>query len=210
MDQYSVFNNYSDAEFEEMRKCLSGEKRIFAKNDVIMRHSNSENNIGIINKGVAFLLSISEDGEKGIIDYYEKGCVFGKSFAPDCEINLFYVLAKEKCEVTFFSYDSLMNCCTENCNKHRKIISNIIMNSFRRSQMHIDILSCRSIKGKLSTYFRYMKHSKNSDKFEIPVSLSDLADYLSVDRSAMMREIKKMKDQNLIDSKGSQITIIDL
>ena len=52
-----------------------------------------------------------------------------------------------------------------------------------------------------------MKNKKNSDEFEIPLSLSDLADYLSVDRSAMMREIKKMNQEGLIVSKGRSVRL---
>ena len=55
-----------------------------------------------------------------------------------------------------------------------------------------------------------MKELKGNDSFDIPVSLSDLADYLSVDRSAMMREIKKMKNENIIIAKGCKITLSDI
>ena len=42
------------------------------------------------------------------------------------------------------------------------------------------------------TFFEYIKTEKGKNTFYLPLPLSDLADYLSVDRSAMMREIKKM------------------
>ena len=210
MNRYSIFRHITEKEFEEMKVCLSGEQKHFRKNDIIMRHTDDNSSIGIVNKGIAFLLSISENGETGIIDYYEKGAVFGKLFSPDCDVNLNYIQAAENCEITFFSYDRLMNCCEDECAKHKKVLNNIVMDSLRKSLMHIDILSCRSIRGKLSTYIRYIRQQKDSDEFEIPVSLSDLADYLSVDRSAMMRELRKMKDENLISAKGSRITIIDL
>lgn len=210
MNRYSIFRHISEQEYEEMKICLSGEQKFFHKNDIIMRHTESENIIGIVTKGIAFLLSISENGETGIIDYYERGAVFGKNFAPDCDVNLYYIQARENCEITFFPYDRLMNCCEKSCAKHKRILNSMIMDSLRKSMMHIDILSCRSIRGKLSTYIRYIRLQKDSDEFELPISLSDLADYLSVDRSAMMRELRKMKDENLINSKGNHISIIDL
>ncbi len=44
--------------------------------------------------------------------------------------------------------------------------------------------------------------------FTIPISLSDLAKYLMVDRSSMMREIKSMKEDGLIESKNREFRIL--
>jgi len=38
--------------------------------------------------------------------------------------------------------------------------------------------------------------------------LTDLADYLIVDRAAMMREIKKLKDDKIISKNGKKITLL--
>ncbi len=210
MNKYSILSIVNEKDFNEISQCLSAETRSFAKNDIIMRQTNEYDNVGIVKKGLICLISIGEDGEKSIIDYYERGSIFGKGFTPDSCVNLHYIIAKEDCEVTLFSYSRLMSCCSKNCEKHREIINTIIIDSFRRCQMHIDILTGRTIRRKLITYFRYMKELKGNDSFDIPVSLSDLADYLSVDRSAMMREIKKMKNENIIIAKGCKITLSDI
>lgn len=208
MNPYSVFQSVSTEQLQALKVCLSGETRSFQRGEIIIRHTDRNENIGILHKGLVFLISISEDGETSIIDYYERGNIFGKGFTPDSDINLYYLTAKEDCEVTFFPYEKLMNCCEQNCEKHKSMISGIIFHSFRRCQMHIDILSCRSIRGKITAYLRYMRIQKESDSFELPISLSDLAGYLSVDRSAMMREIRKMKEEHLISAKGSHIQIL--
>lgn len=208
MNKYSIFYSVSENDFDEIKKCLSTEKKVFTKNDIILRYSDNNNNIGIINKGVAFLLSINENGETSIIDYYEKGNAFGKIFAPDPNVNFYYILAKTDCEIIFIDYSKLTNSNDEII--YQKIVHKLILNSFKRCNMHIDVLSCRSIREKLLKYIKYMRYLKNSDEFTINISLSDLADYLSVDRSAMMREIKKMKDENLIIVKGSHITAANL
>ena len=210
MNKYSIFNTVAESAFAELEQCLSADTRSYKKNDIIIRHTDQAENAGIVRKGLVCLISISEDGETSIIDYYEEGTIFGKGFSPDSSVNLYYVTAREDCEVTFFSYDSLMNCCCKNCEKHRIIINSIVLNSFRRCQMHIDILSGRSIRRKLITYFKYMKEQSPSSEINLPVSLSDLADYLSVDRSAMMREMKKMKQEEMISAKGSKITLLNI
>ena len=63
---------------------------------------------------------------------------------------------------------------------------------------HLEAVSQRSIRDKLMTYFETLSSKNNSNTFTIPFTMSSLADYLSIDRSAMSRELGKMKDEGLI------------
>ena len=47
-----------------------------------------------------------------------------------------------------------------------------------------------------------------SKTFILPFSLSVLSDYLSVDRSAMSRELKNLKDEGFINIKQKRITLL--
>ena len=57
-------------------------------------------------------------------------------------------------------------------------------------------------------YFSYVSENRNRQSFTLPVPLSDLAEYICADRSAMMRELKKMNRESLISSKGTEIIVI--
>ena len=48
----------------------------------------------------------------------------------------------------------------------------------------------------------------NSNAFTLPMPFSDLADYLAVDRSAMMRELKKLNDEKIIKTTIRKITLL--
>ncbi len=63
----------------------------------------------------------------------------------------------------------------------------------------IDIISQRTTREKLMTYFEIQKGIAKSDKFTIPYNREELADFLFVDRSAMSRELSRMRDEGLID-----------
>ena len=73
----------------------------------------------------------------------------------------------------------------------------------------IEILSNKSIKDKLLSYFSLLARNNNSYSFIVPMSYTNLAEYLCVDRSAMMREIKKLNDDGIISSNKRQVTIIN-
>ena len=62
----------------------------------------------------------------------------------------------------------------------------------------------------------YLKHLRSilepiDDKgtFNLPMSLVQLSEYIMVDRSAMMREIRAMKKDGLIESKNRQFRILN-
>lgn len=71
----------------------------------------------------------------------------------------------------------------------------------------LEVLSQRTIREKLQCYFSLLNARYRTSTFTLPFSFSALADYLSVDRSAMMRELKKMKEDGLIQTDRHEITL---
>ena len=74
--------------------------------------------------------------------------------------------------------------------------------------MRVELLTKRSTRDKLLAYFTLVSTRNLSKSFVLPFSLTDLADYLSVDRSAMMREMKLLKEDGLIQKTGNKITLL--
>ena len=72
----------------------------------------------------------------------------------------------------------------------------------------IEILTNKSIRNKLLAYFKMMYKKNNSKVIYLPFSLTDLADYLCVDRSAMSRELKNLKDEGFIEIKNKKIKLL--
>lgn len=70
------------------------------------------------------------------------------------------------------------------------------------------MLTKRTIRDKLLGYFSILSTRNLSRTFELPFSLTDLADFLSVDRSAMMREIRNLKDEGFIKKSGNKLTLL--
>ena len=72
----------------------------------------------------------------------------------------------------------------------------------------INVLSQRTLRQKLILYLETIASKEQSRAFEIPMTLSSLADYLSADRTAMMRELQKMRADGLIESSGRQFRLL--
>ena len=76
----------------------------------------------------------------------------------------------------------------------------------RRLSRRVEVLSRRSIREKLQCYFRICRLEAGTEVFTLPFTFSALADYISTDRSAMMRELKKMKEEGLVRVDGRSVT----
>ena len=121
-----------------------------------------------------------------------------------------FVLAKKKSKVLFYPYD-IAELCTENCLYHIDILRNLpdlILNSIAEQNFRMILLTTKSVREKLLTYFNSLASENNSKTFELPFSLTDLSDYLMIERTAMMREFKRLKDENIIKKSKNKITLI--
>jgi CRP-like cAMP-binding protein len=88
------------------------------------------------------------------------------------------------------------------CRFHHQLIENmvhIIANKNRDLMRKVEVVSRRSIREKLLTYLSIQAQAQGSRYFEIPLGRLELAEYLCVDRSALTRELAKMKDEGLLD-----------
>lgn len=180
--------------------------RSFEKRQILMDMDGEPDEMGILLSGRALLESTNLDDQRRILNYYGTQDLFYRKAFPDLEKGSYYVVSKTKCQVAYVNYAKL----TAGHSAHgmrTRLLDEMVMTSQRRLLVHVDILGQRTMRQKLMAYFSYLSHEAGSNSFEMPISLTDCADYLSVDRSAMMRELGKMKAEGLIRKQGSRIEI---
>jgi len=194
-------------------KCANVQKKFFKKNQIITTYIQKRNQVCIILRGEADLVRYDFNGAKTIIEHYTENDIFGEIFYTVSVNNELSVEAKKNCEVLIFSYDSVYNKCKENCEFHSMLMENfskIAVEKVKSINTRIEILTKRTIREKLLGYFNMLSTRSLSRTFKVPFSLTDLADYLSVDRSAMMREIKYLKEEGIIEKEGDKFTLLTL
>lgn len=208
MNKLLIEKDFTAEEISGLYSCFNPFEKSYRKNEVVMRMSEESDDVGIITDGTAYLVSINSDGQKSIVNCYRRGDVFGSRFSPNSLLNAYYIVAHTPCNITYISYKKLTSRCENCCGKHVRLLDLFISTSVRRWQIHIDILSQRTIRSRLIYYFAYLTSEEGKSAVKLPMSLSDLADYLSVDRSAMMREIKKLNADGVIRSKGTSVEVL--
>lgn len=191
--------------------CKNVQKKYFKKNQTITTYIQKRNQICIILSGEADLVRYDMNGDKSIIEHFTKNDIFGEALYIVTTNNELSVEAKKSCEVLLFNYNNIHQKCRNNCKFHQTLTENfssLILNKVMDLNTRVEILTKRSIREKLRGYFNILSTRNLSKTFTLPFSLTDLADYLSVDRSAMMREIKALKDEGFIKKNGNKITLL--
>lgn len=200
---------YTGSESSALTEAIGAEEKIFKKNGPIIRPNDGFSGIIMIISGMAYLLSINDSGDKSILDYYIDFDAFGYSLRNSIGSNLYYAVAKKRTRALFIPKSKLLDAAAAFPNFATELIAYLLDSDITRARLHNDILSQRSIRGKLVSYFNSLSEDYGRKQFNLPFSLSDLADYLAVDRSAMMRELKKMNNENIIISNKLSITILE-
>ena len=204
---FDISNFFEDFQYS----CSKVTKRIFSKGDVITTYIEKRNQMCILLSGTADLIRYDFNGNKTIIGHFTKYDIFGEVLYPTNTNNELFVEAKEDSEVLRFIYDHIVNKCNHKCKFHEQLekkLPILIMNNTVNLNTRIEILTKKNIRDKLLTYFNLISTRTLSKTFTLPFNLTDLADYLSVDRSAMMREMKLLKEDGVIKKNGDKVTLM--
>lgn len=70
--------------------------------------------------------------------------------------------------------------------------------------------SSKKIRGRLLSYLSYQSELQGSHYIDIPLNRQQLADYLSLDRSALSKELGKMKQEGLLDYHRNSFILKDV
>ena len=209
MEINSIFEGIEEDDVNKMLKCFEARKMVYKKDRTIVTNIIGVKMIGILLSGTANIIRYDYNGNRSIIEKLEENSVFGEVFSRlGSDIS---VIATSDCEVLFIEYEHLIKRCKKNCPYHSALINNVLKLLSRKIvelNERLDVLSKRSIRDKLLSYFELLASTSPKRSFTLPFTYTDLADYLSVDRSAMMRELKNLKDDGFIKTNGRRITLI--
>lgn len=209
-----LFKDITYEEYLRMLTCFQAVQKSFRPDDLIYDFGAPKNDaVGIIERGTAQLIRIDEDGISTVMEELGPGGVFGRTlaFSTAGEDSL-EVVCRTPCDVLFIDYPHILKRCQNACTHHSLLVQNMLRLMSDKAQAlseRVDVLSRRSIREKLMCYFRQLAKKANGQTFTLPFSLSTLADYIATDRSAMMRELKRLREEELITSDGRKFRLIE-
>jgi CRP-like cAMP-binding protein len=141
----------------------------------------------------------------------EKGGAIGVLLAAKLgQISPLTVQATSESTVIFFPIKTLLMRCKKNCPHHEQLLQNYIgIIAEKGLELHerVNCLLEPTVRQKILAYLRKISHEQKSREIILPINRNIMAEYLNVERSALSRELSRMKNDGLIDYKKNKFNI---
>lgn len=198
----ALFRGCSEEDISNMSEHLDFRTDRYRKGHVIFGTGSIVTDIGLVLSGSVSIEHTDLWGNKSILSIISAGSVFAESYAciPN-EPMMVDAVANEDCDILFINVPRLFTSCPV-CVSQNRLIHNLVMISaeknllLSRRSLHT---SPKTIRGRLYSYFSQQVSSQGSNKIVIPFNRQQLADYLNLDRSALSKELGKMRNDGLIE-----------
>ena len=184
----------------------------FHRNDYIYLAGDVMENLCVVMNGK--VQAVREDiwGEKSIVGKLEVGDTFGENHfgVKEPHSQLSY-LAVQDCDIFMLPFSRLSIKVVQNPVNYTQLLSNlvaIVAVSNEKLIAKVDLLGKRNLRRKIMAYLEQEAQRAHSKTFEISFNRTDLANYLDADRSAMTRELCRMRDEGIIKFEKNVFVIL--
>lgn len=201
-----LFENISEKNKQKILRLIEANTATYKKDQTILTTLKNENIIGIILYGYLQIIKTDYNGNVTIIEKLEDNSIFGSMFS-NISNQEYQIITKEETKLIIIDYDQIL-LQANNSPYYYQFIQNLlklISIKINEKNERIEILTEKTIRNKLLKYFQIITKRNGSRTIYLPFTYTELAEYLSVDRSALMREIKNLKNDGIITTKGHKI-----
>lgn len=218
MEQYitllktiEIFKNSSDITIKNIIRCLDGYTKVFSKDQIIYNYYDKIEYAGIVLEGEVTSVILNSSGNEYTLKKHFSGDVFAESYAClPSEFSFVQLISKGNSKILFLKLSNLFKNTAIHCPYASNVTSNLLKiisrsNIFQDSKLQI--VTQKHIRDKIIMYINHF-HTNNNTIF-LPFNRQQFANYLGVDRSALSRELSRMKDEKLINYSKNKIELLN-
>lgn len=196
-----LFSGISPEELKTLLNCLGCREAFFRKGEVIVAEQENVRQVGLVLSGCVDMVKEDLWGGKALLMRMRESEVFGETFVCGADSrSLVTFVAAEDARVLLLPLERVMHSCSPACCFHRQMMENmmgLLAEKNRRLMHKAEIVSKHTLREKIQAYLSMQ--AQGTGYFEIPLGRMELAEYLCADRSALTRELARMKEEGLID-----------
>ena len=193
-----IFAGIDEGEISSMLTCLHAREGRYEKGEYLLRVGDATDSVGLLLAGGALIVQESFWGVRNLVSQVTPGQLFAEAFAcsPGATLNV-SVEADEPCAVLWLGVGRILTTCPSACAFHTRMIRNLL-SELAEKNLHLGEklghIGQRTTREKLLSYLSAEAQRRGTAEFDIPFTRQQLADYLSVERSAMSAELGKLRD----------------
>ena len=200
---HPMFRDISLTDCRTLMNCLGCREKTYQKDQIIAATENSSRQIGSVISGCIHIIKEDIWGRRTFLTYTGDDGIFGEMLMGEnlSERGILFKAA-EPTTILIIPADRILHPCRNSCPFHHKLSRNLFDLLSRRNAAlteKIEITSKSSLREKVLAYLSLEAQKTGSMKVTIPLSRSEMADYLCTNRSALSRELANMKKDGILD-----------
>lgn len=191
----------SDGDLSCVRACLGARTVVRGRGEDVIAAPGPERMIGVVLDGTVIESRGREDGSQLVVDVIRDGGLFGDAGAPGTDGDLRRVVAAGPCTAMIMDASRLVEGSSA-CSVRPRVLDNFvrsILGRERRLRAHLDLVARRSLRERLRHYLEDERALSDAEWFTIPLSRAQLAEFLHADRTALSRELSRMRSEELVE-----------
>ena len=196
-----LFQGIGETALAEMFTCGGARCKTYAKGEVLLQ------------AGGVNIENIDLWGNRSILSYVPAGQVFAETYAFCGEPMMVDVVAAEETEVLFLNMDVLIHTPHPDSEWQPILVQNLLNISLHKNLALSERIFCtapKTVRGRLLLYLSNQAAKAGSKSFRIPFDRQGLADHLNLDRSALSKELGKMRDEGILETTKNEFTLHEL
>ena len=212
IEQCPLFAGINDFDLKALLHCLVATQHSYKKGEYVFSAGDTVQSVGIVLSGGVHILQEDYWGNRTILANISPGGLFGEAFScAEIDSLPMSVITVETTEVLLIDYKRIITTCSSSCVFHLALIKNMMKLLAQKNIMltqKMEIVTHRTTRERLLAYLSAQAIKAGKNRFIIPFNRQQLADYLSVERSAMSAELSHMQVDGLIRTNRSEFELL--
>ena len=207
-----LFQGLTDKDLNTLSAAGFLRQKAFTKHEIIFHAGSRVQEIGVVLRGTVHIENLDLWGTKSILSSIPAGQAFAETYAFCGDSLMVDATAAEDCEVLFLSTRALSDTSVSPAVRNT-LLQNLLAVSMRKNLSLSQRIFCttpKTVRGRLLTYFSAQAAKSGGLEFEIPFNRQQMADYLNLDRSALSKELGRMRDEGLLEFEKNHFTLKQL
>ena len=196
-----LFQGLSAEEWAALEQSGCLRTKSYPRHAVIFHAGAQVHALGVVLRGTVHIENLDLWGSKSILSSISAGQAFAETYAFCGDALMVDAVAAEDCEVLFLHTGALSDSRVP-AGVRGTLLHNLLTVSMRKNLSLSQRIFCttpKTVRGRLLTYFSAQAAKADSPEFEIPFNRQQMADYLNLDRSALSKELGRMRDEGLLE-----------
>ena len=208
----SLFSGIKMGELAPMLQCLGGRTKLYKRNDFIALSQEEINYVGIVLSGTIHMIHEDTWNDTSILAVIRKGELFGETFACGTDLtSCVSFMAAENTKAMILPFHKVLHSCSQACPFHQQLIENMVtMLADKNAQLmkKLQVTSKKTLRKKILTFLSFQSQRSKNSNFSLSLNRTELADYVCANRTALARELARMKKDGLIDFDHNTFTLL--